>query len=334
MLKTAVIGVGNMGYNHVRTQSQMDLVDLVAVADRDEETIRRVVKTYRLNAYTDYRTMLDQEKPDVVCIALPTEHHREAAGEAIERGIHVLVEKPLAATVQEGQEILDLAASRGVKLMVGHIERFNPAIRAIKSQLSAGALGRLFQLHSRRLSPFPTRIRDVGVVLDLATHEIDAMRYLVGDEVARVYAETDRRVHADHEDSLSGLLRFRNGVTGVLDVNWLTPTKVRQMAVLGERGMYVADYLTQDVYFYENSIGNGGLKWDTLAVLRGVSEGQMVKLHFQKKEPLRAETESFVSAVVDGREPEVTGRDGLAAVELALKLTESGRSRLPVTCVE
>jgi len=178
--------------------------------------------------------MLDREKPDVVSIAVPTERHAEVASEAIARGVHVLIEKPLALTAEDARRVIELAAVHGTRLMVGHIERFNPAIRAIRERLARQELGRLFQVHSRRLSPFPNRIQDVGVVLDLATHEIDAMRSILGSEVRRVYAEIDRKAHSHCEDLLSGLLRFADGVIGVLDVNWLTPTKVRQLAVVGE----------------------------------------------------------------------------------------------------
>ncbi len=328
MIRAAVIGAGVMGRNHIRVYANMENVELVAVADINEAAARRAVQGYRVNFYADYRQMLDQEKPKLVSIVVPTKYHAEVAYEAISRGIDILIEKPLAPTRAQGQEIIGMAATYGVKLTVGHIERFNPAITEIKRRLDGHELGRVFQVHARRLSPFPGRIQDVGVVLDLATHDIDVMRYLLGSEVERVYAEVERKAHESCEDILSGLLRFRNGVIGVLDVNWLTPTKVRQLAILGERGMYLADYLTQDVYWYKNS----GLAdaWDTLSVFRGVCEGDMVKIHFQKVEPLRAELASFVTAVVEDREPQVNGLDGLLALDLAQKLVESSRRQVPI----
>jgi len=327
-LKAAVIGAGTMGYNHVRVYADMDAVDLVAVADPSQTAARRVAHTFRLSAYDDFRHMLDREKPDLVSIAVPTDHHAEVASEAIRRGVHVLVEKPLALTVEEGRRLIELARQHAVRLMVGHIERFNPAIRAIKERLARQELGRLFQVHSRRLSPFPNRIQDVGVVLDLATHEIDSMRCVLGAEVQRVYAEIERKAHSHCEDLLSGLLRFTNGVIGVLDVNWLTPTKVRQLAILGEGGMFLADYLTQDVYYYKN--GDVGHGFAPISVFRGVWEGEMVRLHFPKREPLRVELESFAAAVRENREPEVNGLDGLVAVEVAHRLIESGKAHQPI----
>jgi UDP-N-acetylglucosamine 3-dehydrogenase len=328
MIKAAVIGVGNMGRHHVRIYAEMEDVLLVAVVDTDKEAARKAAHSDGVKIYTDYREMLNREKPDVVSIAVPTRYHGEVACEAMGRGVHVLVEKPLALTLAEGQRIVDAAASQGVKLMVGHIERFNPAIVEIKKRLDAQELGRVFQLHARRLSPFPGRIQDVGVVLDLATHDIDVMCYLLGSKVERVYAEIERKAHAHCEDLLSGLLRFSHGTVGVLDVNWLTPTKVRQLTVLGEGGMYLADYLTQDVYWYKNTPTFE--TWDALGVFRGVQEGDMVKVHFQKKEPLQAELEAFIDAVVENREVQVSGDDGLAVLMLAQKLIESGRTHTPI----
>ncbi len=330
MLKSAVIGVGNMGQNHVRVQARSECVDLTAIADANEETAKRVARPYRLKTYADYRQLLDTEKPDLVCIALPTEYHAEAACEAMSRGIHVLVEKPIAPTQAEGRRMVQEADRNNVKLMVGHIERFNPALRAVQEGLAADSLGKLFQLHSRRLSPFPPRIRDVGVVLDLATHEIDAMTALLGHDVDRVFAEIVFKTNNVHEDMLSGLLRFASGVVGVLDVNWLTPTKVRQMSILGERGMYLVDYLTQDVYHYKNGVNGGKESWDSLAVFRGVSEGEMIKMRFPKTEPLQAELDSFVDAILEDKEPEVSGMDGLRTLALAESILLSGTRNAPV----
>jgi predicted dehydrogenase len=198
----------------------------------------------------------------------------------------------------------------------------------IKRRLGEQELGRVFQVHARRLSPFPSRVQDVGVILDLASHDIDVMCHLLEADVVRVFAETERKAHASQEDLVSALLRFSNGAIGVLDVNWLTPTKVRQLAVLGSGGMYVADYLTQDVYWYRNNSAVD--TWDSLTVFRGAWEGDMVKLHFPKQEPLLAELRSFVLAVGEDLPPEVSGADGLAIIDLTRTLADSGRMNVPL----
>lgn len=327
-LKAAVIGAGTMGSNHARVYAEMEQVDLVAIADSDDRACRKIANSYRPTVYNDYRELLDVEKPDLVSITVPTSLHCEVALETMSRGAHVLVEKPLALSVEEGRKIILASHKYGVKLSVGHVERFNPAINEIKRRLERQELGRIFQVHARRVSPFPERIRDVGVILDLATHDIDVIRHLLGCEVERVFAETARKAHACSEDLLSAVLRFSNGVIGVLDVNWLTPTKVRQLSVVGEGGMYLIDYLTQDVYWYKNT--SMSETWETLSVFRGAMEGDMVKAHFKRSEPLAVELKSFVDAVVHNREPEVDGSDALIAIDLSLTLIESGRSNVPL----
>ena len=327
-MKAAVIGAGSMGFSHARVYAELDGVELVAVADPDPAACGRVANIYRPEVYADYRELLDREKPDIASIAVPTKAHVEVACEAMSRGVHVLVEKPLALTVEEGRTIIDAAKKYDTKLSVGHIERFNPAIIELKRRLREEELGRIFQVRARRVSPFPGRIQDVGVILDMASHDIDVIRHIVGSEVDRVYAETARRAHASCEDLLSAILHFSNDVIGVLDVNWLTPAKVRQLAVLGEGGMYLTDYLTQDVYWYKNTAVQDS--WESLSVFRGAMEGDMVKVHFKKREPLRAQLESFVTAVREDFEPEVNGADALMAVDLSLTLAESGRLHTPM----
>ena len=324
----AVLGVGSMGSSHARVYAEMDDVRLVGVADPDERLAAKVARRYGCTPYGDFRALLDEQRPDLVSVAVPTRSHGAVAGEAMSRGVHVLIEKPLAPTVEEGRTIVEAAATHGVKLAVGHVERFNPAVTEIKRRLSDAELGRIFQVHARRLSPFPGRIADVGVILDLATHDIDVMHHLLGSEVERVFAETEQKAHATCEDLVSALVRFSDGVIGLLDVNWLTPAKVRTLTVLGEGGMYVADYLTQDVYWYKNT--PLGATFESLTVFRGAWEGDMVKVRLDKKEPLRAQLESFVQAVTDDLEPAVTGLDGLVAIDLSMTLMESGRRHVPL----
>lgn len=320
-LKAAVIGVGMMGRNHARVYAQMEGTSLVAAADPDASVLEPLARTYRARVYTDYVQLLDEEKPDLVSIAVPTRLHREVAVAAMSRGLHVFLEKPIAASVEEGHKIVECAHREGVKLGVGHIERFNPAVTELKKQLNAGQLGRIFQIHARRVGPFPSRVGDVGVVIDLATHELNLLEYLTGSRVKSVYAETEREIHAKHEDLLTGILKFEDGTIGILDINWLTPTKIRELSLIGEKGMFLVNYLTQDLFFYENDFRNGN--WEGLAIM-GVSEGQRIRHNIKRKEPLLAELESFVEAIEDDAEPQIGGEEALRAVLLAERLIESG----------
>ncbi len=322
-IKAAVIGVGSMGVNHARVNWELPDVELVAVADFDESRVNSVAKKYSTKAYTDYQRMLDETKPDEVTLAVPTVYHHKIALDIIDRGIPVLIEKPISFTLEEGREIIEAAKNKNVKLMIGHIERFNPAIIALKELIAQEELGRIFQMDAHRQGPFPARIGDVGVVIDLAVHDLDIMRFVSQSEIVRVFAETEKHIHSKYEDLLTGLVRLADGSVGTLNINWLTPTKIREFIVTGERGLFRCDYLTQDLYFYENPISHGS-EWENLRVLRGVREGKMVRHMIAKKEPLRAEQEAFINSIQNNTPAPVTGEDGLRALELAKAIIHSG----------
>ena len=330
MLKAAVIGVGAMGQHHARIYDQMDETQLVGVTDASAETGERIARLHHTTAYKDERALLDEAQPDIVSVVVPTEFHHRVGLAALQAGCHVLIEKPIAATEEEAQELIERADALGRKLMVGHIVRFDPAVQELKKRLEADELGRVFEVRCRRLGPFPARIRDVGVVIDLATHDLDVIRYLTGQEVVRVYAETERRIHSAYEDLLIGTVRLADDAIGILDINWLTPTKVRELTVTGERGMFLVDHLTQDLYFYENAEANGE-RWSAISLLRGVSEGRMIRYPVNKYEPLRAELESFARSVADGASVPVDGWDGLVALKLARALVRSGLEGRAIT---
>ena len=319
-----------MGRNHARVLHELPNVELVGVADSNLDAACQVGGAHATRGYGSLTELLTKERPEAVTIAVPTENHHGAVMEALEAGCHVLVEKPIAATLAQADELVAAARSAGLVLAVGHIERYNPAVLELKRRLDEGQLGRVYQFDAQRLGPFPQRIRDVGVVIDLATHDLDLMRFLTGSEIVRVYAETRRKVHTTREDMVSGLLRLEDGSVGLLQINWLTPTKIRQLTVTGERGMFRADYLTQDLFFHENA-EVADHNWEQITMLRGVSEGSMVKYAIQKREPLQSELEAFVKAI--GGEPAgiVSGEDGSEALRLALAMIESGDEGRVVT---
>ncbi|NTU78926.1 MAG: Gfo/Idh/MocA family oxidoreductase [Chloroflexales bacterium] len=321
-LRAGVIGVGSMGRNHARVYASMDDFELVAVSDTNPATASKVGSMYRCQSYTDYRELLEREQLDLVSVVVPTREHYSVGMEVISHGVSLLIEKPIAATVAEGQALIDAANSAGVVLTVGHIERFNPAIITLKEQIADHELGSIFQVIARRVGPFPARILDVGVVIDLATHELDILNYLVGAPISRMHVELNRHLHEAHEDLLTALLRFESGVIGILDINWLTPTKIRELSVIGERGMYVANYLTQDLTFYENDHCQGK-HWHELARM-GVSEGRMIRQKVQRREPLVEELRSFGEAVQGSHAPVVRGEDGLYALAMANDLVRAG----------
>jgi UDP-N-acetylglucosamine 3-dehydrogenase len=327
-LRAGVVGLGMMGRNHVRVWDEaVDGVELVAVTDPDPTALARATAGRRARGFEDVERMLAEEELDLVSVVAPTSLHLATTLAAIRAGAHVIVEKPIAATREEATEMIAAAEDAGVLLTVGHIERFNPAIRELQRRLAAGELGRIFQISATRLGPFPARIRDVGVVVDLAPHDLDVMRYLVASEPVRIYAETERRIHTDHEDLFNGTIKFANGVVGVLNINWLTPTKRRLLTVTGERGMYVADYISQDLVFYANPEAPD--TWDkpgAVAPITSVAEGEMTRRSIRREEPLVVELREFARAVRDGGPPPVDPRDAMIALLLARKMVESADS--------
>ena len=327
-LRAGVVGLGMMGRNHVRVWDEaVDGAELVAVADPDPAAVERAIAGRRARGFDDVERMLAEEELDLVSIVAPTSLHLPVTLAALRAGANVLVEKPIAATRAEASQMIEAAAAAGRMLTVGHIERFNPAIRELRRRLAAGELGRIFQVKATRLGPFPARIRDVGVVVDLAPHDLDVMRYLVGSEPIRLYAETERRIHTEHEDLFNGMIKFANGVVGVLDINWLTPTKRRTLTVTGERGMFLADYIAQDLVLFSNP--DAAETWvnpGAGARITSVAEGEMTRYSIRRQEPLAVELQEFASAVRDGGPPPVAPRDAMIALLLARTMVESAEA--------
>jgi len=318
-INAAVIGVGSMGKNHVRIYSEIEDVKLVAVSDINEE-VKKIAEKFNCRYYKDYNEMLDKENIDLVNIVVPTRLHCRIALDVIKHGKHVFVEKPIADTIENAEKIIKAADEKQVKLAVGHIERFNPAVRKLKELLEKNTIGKIWNLTIFRKGPFPSRVRDVGVVIDLAVHDLDIMRYLLNSEISRVYAETEKRIHTEHEDFMNALMRFENGVVGILDTNWLTPVKIREININGEKGMIKANYITQKIEIFENGFNHFNSSYPNI---NKMTEGNVKQIEVEKKEPLKMELESFVNAIRNNTEPLVTGRDGLMALSLAHDILKS-----------
>jgi predicted dehydrogenase len=264
--------------------------------------------------------MLVEVDLDALVIAAPTTAHRAIAMAALDKGLPLLVEKPLGASAAEAREIADRARAAGVPVQVGHVERFNPAVLELGRLLGDGWLSTVYAIASRRAGPFPARIRDVGVTIDLATHDADILSWVAGERPSRVFAEIARRINVDHEDLLFGLLHFPSGATGMLDVNWLTPAKRRQLVVTGEEGMFELDYLTQRLTFTKaTDLTNPRL----IGGYAPTFEGEVLELPVSQGEPLAAELDAFVRVVRDGGKPPVDADDGVWAVAIAEALLAS-----------
>jgi len=332
-LNVGLVGVGRMGSYHAETWERLSGAQLTVIADPDEAAARARIGRRPITWVGDYRWMLERPDLDAVCICTPSEHHARIALDAIEAGKHVFVEKPIATALEDGLRMAAAARGAGVKLMVGHVERFNPAVGKLAELIREGRIGRVFRAHATRVGPLPRRIMDTGVAIDLATHDLDLMQFVLDRSITSIFAEGSRCLHPAHEDLIACLLRFgEDGPMGLLDVNWLTPEKRREMTVIGEGGMLSASYLTQDVWFTESTGMPTG--WDELARVRGDAEGAAVRFALPRVEPLQAELEAFVRCVREDKPEPVSAEEGCRALAAALAVRDSAANSRPVTLLD
>jgi len=325
-LRLGLAGLGSMGRNHLRVITSNPDTRLAAIADPDAAALDSAVGQTGAAGFADPLEMVSAGRIDAVVVAAPTTAHVPLALAAIGRGLPVLVEKPLAATVDDALQIVTASRRAGVHVQVGHVERYNPAVLEMGRLMREGWLSTVYAITSRRAGPFPARIRDVGVTVDLGTHDVDILSWIAGERPVRVYAETAQRLHATHEDLTFGVMHFPSGATGFLDVDWLTPAKRRSLVAIGEEGMFELDYLTQKLTFTRADV-------DKPLLIDGYATtftGDVAEIPVVSKEPLRAELDEFVRVLRTGDRPYVDAEDGLWAVAIANALLAAARERRPI----
>jgi predicted dehydrogenase len=326
--RAAVLGLGMMGRHHARVLQTSPRFAFAGAVDAAGDAHGAVHDPALV--YPSLDALVATGAPDLAVVALPTEDHAATAVALARAGVHVLVEKPLAATVEAGREIIDACSAAGVHAAVGHVERFNPALIDLRRRLADGQLGEVFLVATERLGPFPDRVRDVGVVKDLATHDLDLVRWIADAPIASLAAETSHRLGREHEDLVAVTGRLDNGIVFNVQVDWVTPTKVRRTRVVGERGMLLANTLTADLTFVAN--GTVASEWAAARALRGVSEGDSTRYALARREPLLAELEAFCDLVEgDPAAPVVSLEHGLEAVAYAEAALESADRHETVT---
>jgi UDP-N-acetylglucosamine 3-dehydrogenase len=294
MTRVGVVGLGAMGQHHARLYSQLDC-ELVGVADIDFERAKEIGEKYHTEYSSDFRSLLS--KVDAVSIVVPTTMHHDVAMAFLREGIHCLVEKPIAFRLDEADEMIAVAEENHANLAVGHIERFNPAVARLKQIIDQGTLGKLLMVSARRVGPSVPRIRDVGVVVDSATHDIGVIKYLLGEEPTSLFSRVGSLKHTK-EDHAMIVMDFA-GTMASIEVNWFTPHKVRTLVATGSQGIAYLDYLAQELKVYTSA------------------EEQVVNI--TKAEPLKVELEDFLQSVQEGRSPAVDGREGRAILKIALQ---------------
>jgi predicted dehydrogenase len=314
-LRVGLIGLGMMGRHHARVVREVEGMELVAVADAtgDPHNVAG-----GLPVLGDVHELIAAGIDAAVC-AVPTGMHEEVGLALAEAGVHTLIEKPIAHSVEAGERLVKAFAARGVVGAVGHIERYNPSLQSLRARMANGDLGDIYQIATRRQGPFPARIADVGVVKDLATHDIDLTAWLAQSEYLTVHAQVALRSGRPHEDLVAATGKLANGTVTNHLVNWLSPMKERVTVVTGEKGAFVADTLSADLTFYANGVID--TEWESVANFRGVSEGDVTRFAIQKREPLRVEHEKFRDAI-HGKPAEIVtlqeGQNTLATAEQLL----------------
>jgi UDP-N-acetylglucosamine 3-dehydrogenase len=307
-LRAGVIGLGRIGRHHARILRTLDGVNLAGAADPLGDRYRAA------GGYPVVKDLaaLIRLGLDYVILAAPTPLHEPLACVLAEAGLPTLIEKPLAADPAAAHRIAEAFRIAGVPAAVGYVERFNPALIALRTRLEAGQLGDVFCVSTRRIGPFPVRPTDVGVIHDLATHDLDLTTWITGTRYTSITARTAHRSGRPHEDLLAALGQLTDGTIALHHVNWISPLKERATIITGDRGCLVADTITADLTYWAN--GTVPHQWEALSAFRGVTEGDIIRYAIPKQEPLLAEHEAFRDLVLGLGCRTATMQDGVHAV--------------------
>jgi len=314
VVKVGVVGVGHLGVHHARIYAELLGAELVGVVDKDEQRAVSVARQYRTAPFTDYLEFFEVCKPDAVSVVVPTTLHYEVVKEALERGIHVLVEKPVTTTVEEAMDLLETAKRRNLVLQVGHIERFNPGVQFLRSRIKDPIL-----IHCQRMSPFSNRNNDVGVVLDLMIHDIDIVLSLVESSVRDISA-CGSSVFTDQEDVASVQMSFRNGCVANLLASRVSHKRIRELQLVQRDSYLVLNYDSQEISIYRT------YRDERSSNLVETIEKPLIP----KNDQLKQELAHFLYCVHEGRPPLVGIEDGKRALEVAIEVVNKIKSKVAV----
>jgi len=299
----AVIGTGFWGRNHSRIYKELENTNLVAVCDVDPERAKVIAEQYGAKAYTDSSLMLKDPEIQAVSVCTWSIKLAEEALKCLHAGKHVLVEKPMATNTQQAQTLLDTAEENDLHLSVGFLMRFIPGLQQIKQAVESKKIGDMVSATAKRVTQWPERIGDVGIVKDTAIHDIDVMRFISGEEPISVYAKMGNMRHKQFEDYAQIMLTYESGKTAFIESNWLTPYKIRSLNVTGSEAIMRLDYNSQELWI-ENAI-------------------ETIQPRKPFKEPLKAELEHFIECAIEKKPSMISGKDGYKALEIALAAMEA-----------
>ncbi len=329
-VKVAVVGVGNMGRHHARVYNELKSSELLAVADTNVRVAKEIAKKFNINWYPNHLKLLEEEDVDAVSVGTPTSMHCSICKDILNQKKHVLVEKPIALNLEQAEEMISCAKKNNVLLMVGHVERFNPAVLKLKAIMDDKSLGEIVSLSSRRVGFYTPGSREIiDVVIEFAIHDIDVMRFLVGSEVKSVYSRIESKF-SNVKDFVSAVLEFENGIIGVIESNLFTPTKIRNMHVTGTKGYALLDYINQDISLYGQLTDKGFKDYEDL-ILK-YSNTVIGRPFVAKNEPLKVELEHFLDCIISNKPPISNGEEGrknLEVTQMMFAASERGDHVLP-----
>jgi len=318
--KIIVIGTGSMGQNHVRLLSHSHQCQLVGVVESQEKSRQLISKAYRIPGLPSLEEALEGLEFDAAIVATPTEKHFSMTEKLLQAGKHVLVEKPITPTPEEGFQLLDLSLQKKLILLGGHVERFNPAVIQLQEKIQD--LGLIYHIETERTGPFPERVFLFGVAIDLLVHDIDLILMLTKMSPTWTFAHQEMRVHPSCEDGITALLGFPQNISAVLKANWLSPTKERRFRIYGAKGMFEVDFLNRKLRFFEN--GSPKPIEDHFGLV-GMEEGNEIKFRTIPAEPLAAELNYFISCIVNNQADEKMTRTNIEAIGIVNTILDSAR---------
>lgn len=314
--KVAVVGVGNMGQHHARIYSRLKGVKLVAVCDVDEKRGREIASKHKVLFFKNYKDLFSfKKKIDAVSIVVPTKLHKDIACSFLKRGIHVLLEKPIADTLVSGKEIVEAARKSKAIISVGHVERFNPAVIALENVINQNKLGRIISITARRVGVFPPNVKDANVFLDLAIHDIDIISRLIKQEPIKIYKHSIKTHTTTQEDAGEIFLVYKNAAA-FIQVNWITPVKIRTLSVTGTNGYAELDYISQTLVLHNAKIEK---KINSFSEFLKFSNPKIEKIKVIKTEPLKMELQSFINHIANSNSPIVSAEEALRDLEICLR---------------
>ncbi len=319
-MKIAVIGTGLMGKNHVRVLKNIPEVNEVIISDTNRKILEEASKQFGISkSYQNHIEMLEKEKPDGVIVATPPISHKKNVLDAIRYEANVLVEKPIAHTIEDAEEMIEDAEKKDIIFTVGHIERFNPVVTKIKDFINNDLLSNIYLINTRRIGPFPKRLlgKAEGVLVDLAVHDFDIISYL-GGKIEKIQSQIIKS--EGQEIYVKVLLNIKNNIKGSSEFSWISPQMQRNIEIYGNEGMVFGDYYNQEVCFYENDDYDNIKKTETFLRNGLVKSGKAIKHSIYKQEPLLLELTNFIKSIQGKEKILIKPEDALMALKNALRI--------------